>query len=191
MISTGIMFYPLDPRAEDICTEDIAHHLTGMNRFNGGTSIPFSVAMHSIIGSRLCLSYWPEDYETAFKFLLHDAPEVYTNDFSRPIKLNNPELEIIERKISDIIVEKFDLDGPLMTDKVIEIDDNMLKTEFTLLMPWVPDGTPGKHLPYLGPSIFDMAAMSFERVKREYLTMFEDLSGKCQEMNALECAARD
>lgn len=178
MTSTGTMFYPLDPRIEEIHLEDIAHHLTGINRFNGGTIIPFSVAMHSIIGSRLCLSFWPGDYDTAFKFLLHDAPETYTQDISRPIKRNHPELEAIEGVISDMIARKFNVDGPLMTDKVIEIDDNLLKTEFTLLMSAVPEGTPGKHLPYLEPSLFQMAARSHASVKQEYLKAFADLYSK-------------
>lgn len=179
MTYSGILFYPLDPRPEEIILDDIVHQLAGINRYNGAASIPFSVAMHSIIGARLCLSYWPGDYETAFRFILHDAAETYTQDMIRPVKINIPELKKIENKISDMIARKFNLDGPLMTDKVTEIDNNLLRTEFTFLMPWVPDTVAGKHLPYLGPAIFKMASMGFESVKAQYLELFNELQEKC------------
>jgi hypothetical protein len=175
MTSTGIMFYPMDPRPEEVELEDITHHLAMENRFNGATCVPYSVGMHSIVGAQACLTYWPKDYETAFKFMIHDAPEAYSRDNSRPMKENIPELKKIEHKISLAIGKKFGVPDEIMTEKVREIDDNLLKTEFTFLMPRVPEDLSGKHMPELGSMIFQMAGLSFVQVKQEYLRMFDYL----------------
>lgn len=53
---TGRKFYPLDPRPEDVCIEDIAHALALVNRFGGHTRVPYSVAQHSV----LCCQNAPE-----------------------------------------------------------------------------------------------------------------------------------
>lgn len=178
MTSTGIMFYPLDPKPEEINIEDIAHHLAGINRYNGASSVPFSVGMHTIIGADLCLAYWPKDYDTALRFMLHDAPESYSQDMTRPMKESIPELKAIEKVIELAIAEKYGIPNGIMTDKVREIDDNLLKTEFTFLMPRVPEGMVGNHLPELGPTIFKNAGYSPFMVKQTYLRKFEDLYSK-------------
>lgn len=41
---TGVKFYPLDPVAEDIRIEDIAHALSMICRFNGHSKQFYSVA---------------------------------------------------------------------------------------------------------------------------------------------------
>ena len=45
---SGLRFYPLDPRPEDIRIEDIAHALPMICRFNGHCSRFYSVAEHSL-----------------------------------------------------------------------------------------------------------------------------------------------
>lgn len=175
MTSTGIMFYPLDPKPEDVELEDIAHHLAGINRYNGASSIPYSVAMHTIIGANLCMAYWPNDYDTAFRFMLHDAAEAYSQDMLRPIKDSIPELKAMEKVIELTIADKFGIPNGIMTEKVREIDDNLLKTEFTFLMPLVPEGMIGKHIPELGPIIIRNASHSAITIKQIYLQKFKYL----------------
>ncbi len=48
---TGRMVSLLDPKPEDICIEDVAHHLAIVNRFGGATREPYSVAQHAVLVS--------------------------------------------------------------------------------------------------------------------------------------------
>ena len=78
--ASGRRFYPLAPRAVDVCIEDIAHALANQCRFSGHVREFFSVAQHSLLVSKLCP---PGD---ALWGLLHDASEAYLVDLPRPIK---------------------------------------------------------------------------------------------------------
>lgn len=77
---TGRRFWPLDPRPEDVCLEDIAHALARQCRFAGHTREFYSVAQHSVIVSQSC------DPQDALWGLLHDASEAYLSDLVRPVK---------------------------------------------------------------------------------------------------------
>lgn len=77
---TGKQFCPTSPRPEDLCIEDVAHHLSLINRYTGATKFPFSVAQHSVYVSELV----PPDL--ALCGLLHDGPEFCLNDINRPVK---------------------------------------------------------------------------------------------------------
>lgn len=77
---TGRKFYPLDPRPDDVCLEDIAHALAMKCRYAGHCREFFSVAQHSVMVSKMLPPY-------AAKWgLLHDAAEAYLPDICRPIK---------------------------------------------------------------------------------------------------------
>lgn len=45
---SGIQFYPLDPRVEDVRIEDIARALAMQCRYNGHVTRFYSVAEHSV-----------------------------------------------------------------------------------------------------------------------------------------------
>lgn len=70
----------LDLQPDDIDIKDIAHALALINRFNGHTIWPVSVAIHSVNVARLCPPNW------ALQGLLHDASEAYLGDIPRPMK---------------------------------------------------------------------------------------------------------
>lgn len=76
----------LAPDARPVCIEDIAHHLSLINRFTGATSRPYSVAEHSLlcadIAQRMHLSP-----ALQMCMLMHDAHEAYTTDLSSPAKI--------------------------------------------------------------------------------------------------------
>lgn len=79
---TGRVFWPLDPRPEDVDIVDIAHALSHLCRWGGHTTAHWSVAQHSIMVSEIA----PQ--ELALAALLHDAAEAYIGDLMRPVKRN-------------------------------------------------------------------------------------------------------
>jgi 5'-nucleotidase len=103
---TGLVMYPLDPRPEELCIEDIAHHLSNLCRFTGAVREFYSVADHSVRVSYAC------DPRDALWGLLHDAPEAYLADMSRPVKRYSPfgaTYQKIEERLMVVIAEKFNL----------------------------------------------------------------------------------
>lgn len=82
---TGRRAWPLDPRPEDICIEDIAHALALTCRFTGHCREFYSVAQHSVLVSHY-VSDQGGDAGLQLAALLHDASEAYLPDVARPIK---------------------------------------------------------------------------------------------------------
>ena len=81
--ASGDAFDVLAPSARHILLADIAQALSRLNRFNGHSNRPWSVAAHSLLVSRIV---YPDDPETRLYALLHDAPEAYTGDLTSPTK---------------------------------------------------------------------------------------------------------
>lgn len=126
--ATGIAFWPLDPRVEEVCDEDIAHALSMQCRFGGHCSTFYSIAEHSV---RLSLIVPPED---ALAGLLHDAAEAYLADLPRPVKLSMPEYSRIERRVAHVIGRRYGIDLVLLPESVKAADNIMLATEKRDLM---------------------------------------------------------
>ena len=78
---TGKKVNPLDLKIDDICVEDIAHHLSCINRFVGALKKPVSVAQHSVYVSRILQGTGMEAWG-----LFHDASEAYLGDVSKWVK---------------------------------------------------------------------------------------------------------
>lgn len=76
----GRLFPLINPTPADVDPYDLAEHLGKVNRFVGATDQPYSVAQHSV----LVASLLPPE-EQAYG-LMHDSPEAYTNDDSKPKK---------------------------------------------------------------------------------------------------------
>jgi len=77
---TGLKFWPLDPRQDEVSIVDIAHALSNAARFAGHLMRFYSVAQHSVLVSMMCppeLQLWG---------LLHDASEAYLTDVPSPVK---------------------------------------------------------------------------------------------------------
>lgn len=92
--ATGRAYWPLDPRPEEIFIEDVAAGLSRECRFGGQLREDvdhYSVAEHSVLGSYLV----PQEH--AFEFLMHDSPEGLIKDLLRPIKVDMPDYQRIER----------------------------------------------------------------------------------------------
>lgn len=76
----GGLYYPLDPRVEEVRIEDIAHSLSMLCRYNGHCKFFYSVAEHCWLLSTVV----PEQYR--LEALMHDASEAYLSDMPRPVK---------------------------------------------------------------------------------------------------------
>lgn len=88
---TGRLVELLRPTVNDISLEDIARHLSKVQRFGGATRAEFySVAEHSVLVSRLCLP------RNALLGLLHDASEAYIGDVVTPLKRQLASYKAIE-----------------------------------------------------------------------------------------------
>lgn len=112
----------------DIHLVDIAHHLSLINRYCGGTPEAWNDAQHSVLVSYLC----PPEY--ALEGLFHDAEEYLTNDVPGPVK--HMDLCVGFRQVGDaiaqVIAAKFDLIWPFPKE-VKEADHNAYLFEDFLL----------------------------------------------------------
>jgi hypothetical protein len=77
---TGKKFHVFNPKEEELDIIDIAHSLSLQCRFNGHTPYFYSVASHSIIGSKLIAKPFKKE------FLCHDMQEAFCGDFCTPMK---------------------------------------------------------------------------------------------------------
>ncbi len=130
---SGQVFYPLDPRPEEIHIIDIARSLSFQCRFSGHTRYFYSVAEHSVRVSLAC----PTDKAWA---LLHDASEAYLVDLPRPLKrfseLGRLYMEA-EVRVMQAVCRRFGL--PIEQPAIIEkIDRVLLITEKRDLMTMEP-----------------------------------------------------
>lgn len=136
---SGVDFWPMDPRPEEVVLMDIAHVLSMLCRFGGHCSKFYSVAQHSVLVSQILERSQPEQtWKTAALVgLLHDASETYLVDLPRPIKSMLPDYKVIERKVEAVIWERFDLVGGAeqWATEVKAADRIALSTECRDLMP--------------------------------------------------------
>lgn len=159
-----IFFQYLNPTAETIDIEDIAHALSQICRFTGHTSKFYSVAQHSVMVSR----YVSE--KNRLWALLHDAPEAYINDLASPLKrIIKGKYATIEKTIMEGICKKFGL-PPREPDEVKFWDRALTVNElWSLIDPeYKEEGI---------PVLFHLLPTWSSRVaKREFLAAFKDYS---------------
>lgn len=124
---SGKPYWPLDPRAEDVCIEDIAHGLSMQCRYAGQVNTFYSVAEHSVLVSLMVPP------ELALEGLLHDATEAYLSDIVRPFKRGLPDYKRWEHQNNLVIRERFRL--PMQEHRLVkEADSDILHTEYRRLM---------------------------------------------------------
>jgi len=160
---TGRAFWPLDPREEEICLEDIAHSLSHQCRFAGHTREHYSVAQHSVLVANLVPS------QHALWGLLHDASEAYLVDLPRPIK-NNGSIGYLYRKaeknLMDVVCRKFGI-SINQPSCVKVVDDLILSTEARDLMGPAPKAWENA----IKPLPMTIVPMSAEQSKKEFLRL--------------------
>lgn len=127
---SGKVFWPIDPRPEELDINDIAHALGMMCRYGGHCNRFYSVAEHSV----LMASYAEANLgtEIAQIALMHDATEAYLSDVIRPVKAHLPNYREIEERLWLCIAERFSL-PQVIPDEVHHLDNCILRDEMEAL----------------------------------------------------------
>jgi hypothetical protein len=165
----GRKFWPLDPRAEDICIQDIAHSLAHICRFNGHVRTFYSVAQHSL----LVATHVPPEF--ALYGLLHDAAEAYLGDLSSPIKHSAQmrRFRSADKKLTAMIYRRFGLHGA--EPSIVKVVDR------TLIVDEIRDVAlhVGVRQPHLqGPGLgIRISPMCPEEAGHAFLFRFHQLAG--------------
>lgn len=163
---SGGMFWPLDPRPDEVHIGDIAHSLSNMCRYGGCCNSFYSVAEHSVY-----VSYQvPEEH--ALTALMHDATEAYCVDVPRPIKRHLAGYHDIELRLWAAIAQRFGLPAQ-MPDCVKDADNAVLLAEKQQIMlpspaPWSVPGEPA--------DVF-IACLSPSSARLMFLRRFNELTG--------------
>lgn len=156
----------LEPDPDEFDIEDIAIGLAHINRFSGQTTVPYSVAQHSVLCSLYCKDY-------PFDALMHDFPEAYMSDVPRPLKLLLGDAWVdIEKRVYRVGAEKWGLNYPIPAP-VKDVDDRMLFTERRDVQP--------DHIAWTwrrNPYLWHVDPWGPERAKCEFLKRFRELEGK-------------
>lgn len=122
MLTRGRVFYPLDPRPEEVFIQDIAQSLSRTIRYNGLSDGIINVAQHSVNSAWLAeQEHQPSTVQLAM--LMHDAPEYVVGDMIRPLKSLFPGFTVIEDNIMSVINERFEL--PTISHKLQKHYDNL------------------------------------------------------------------
>ena len=166
---TGKQFWPLDPKPEDVCIEDIAHALSMICRFNGHCNQFYSVSEHSVLVSQHVNPLF------ALKGLLHDASEAYISDLGKPIKKDINGYKAIENRLQQVIFGRFKIWNFEEDWQIKQIDQRILVDEQSQLMPNPPiEWSQTKDIEPLGVNI---ECWQPGQAKTEYIKQFNELTG--------------
>lgn len=165
---------PWAMRAKDIDIHDIAWHLSNINRFTGASTIPWSVAQHSVAVAKATES---------LEGLLHDASEAYLTDISRPLKRwsGMASYKIAEEICCRAIAEKFGLKFP-WPGKVHRADERVYAWEAKhLIYPNLQNITLSDFLKEQGLPNVPGPGPTYNTpgsARRQFLAMFFEMGGK-------------
>jgi uncharacterized protein len=164
---TGRVFYPLDPREDEIFIEDVAHALSMQTRYSGHCLQFYSVAEHCVLAA-MCAPM-----QLKLVTLMHDASEAYLCDVPRPIKSHLDNYKDIEQRLELVIAKKFGFSYPY-PHEVKRIDDAMLRVEMDQNMAKPPKdwGLSEDRLPV------KLQFWSPSEAEYEFLTAFKAYGGK-------------
>lgn len=140
--ASGKMFWPLDPRPEEVDIHDIAHSLALQCRYMGNCQYHYSIAQHSVYVAAMV----PREHRLVA--LLHDATEAYCGDVVRPLKRYLVNYEVIEQRIWQAIAQRFGV--PVELPACVKQADNdvLLAEKAQIMLPSPAEwGVPGTAAP--------------------------------------------
>lgn len=129
---------------EHVRLDDIAAHLSQINRFGGAGKVPYTVLEHSLLVAELVA---PPLRRAA---LLHDATEAYLGDVVAPLKVALPGYVHLERHFREVISAAFGVAPSTVEDDAAlhKADGRAFAVESHLLGPpglWEFLGSPRDH----------------------------------------------
>jgi 5'-deoxynucleotidase YfbR-like HD superfamily hydrolase len=169
--NSGIAYWPLDPRVEEVDIEDIAHALSHQCRYAGHCKQFYSVAEHSVLVSYVVPP------ELALEGLLHDATEAYVVDVPRPLKRHLTGYAEIEEINWKVIAQRFGLLEKLPPEVKVA-DDRVLLAEKKALLDEPP--LPWTWAQGLTPADVTVWALRPSVARRAFLQRFEELMSERQ-----------
>lgn len=174
---TGKVVDLANPTEDMICIEDIAHHLSIENRYNGATKFMYSVGYHSL----LVCQFAPEEYK--LEALLHDAAEAYCKDLPSPLKQlirsnvqSSNNHSAVDYRINRVIIQKFKLiEDPNCWHAIKNIDLKLANTEIAQLLKYFPKENWAHDYLKVGEEIYNVDIMKLqpENVEQLFLKEYE------------------
>lgn len=129
--SSGRIIDLFDPKPDDLYLPDIVQSLKRLHRFNGHTSVRYTVFQHCTMCAAEAVSRGYS--ETVVKScLMHDFAEAYIGDMAYPLKQNFPQYLELEIRFEDVLAERW---GFQTSPEVTEIDRDMAVYEARHFMP--------------------------------------------------------
>lgn len=163
---SGLMVDLLNPDPDTICIDDIAWHLSHINRYTGATERPYSVLEHSI-------NVWRcSPNEHGLVALMHDTPEAYLGDVVSPLKKIIANLyKPMEENFWRVIAGKFGM--PLEIPQAVDwVDKRMRLNEQRDLMGCAPV-IDGRFPPIQDLTIPKMSLSSRLQMRRDFVKIFK------------------
>ena len=129
---SGVEFFPLSPRVEDVRIMDIAQALSMKCRYTGQCHQFNSVAQHSVFVSEI-LEHLKQPIEVQYIGLMHDTSEAYLPDVASPIKGHLEGFRDIENRLEACIAKAFNYQYPF--PKMVKVADaEAFKHEYKQIM---------------------------------------------------------
>jgi 5'-deoxynucleotidase YfbR-like HD superfamily hydrolase len=156
----------LNPRPESITLQDIAYHLSKIERYNGACKFSVTVGLHSLMVAEVL------PVELKPYGLLHDASEAYLGDVVGPLKDLLPGYQEVEGNLMKVILEKYGLRFPVPPE-VKEADKAVLAAEMRQANGWYDLAAEiGQAAPVV---LYDLPQyVVFERLLRAFREFFPD-----------------
>lgn len=193
--ASGLPWYLLDPRPDDVRITDIAAGLSRNCRYNGQLAEEFeflSVAEHSVLMTRWALENGVvTTREDALAILMHDASEALLGDNITPMKALMPEFRRIEDKTQDVIMTGLGLDKAdiRISKEMIKLIDRRIRIDERDIAIEEPARTIGAHMAWLEEP--DLTALEVplagklpKAARREFLDCFVECIRTLEPRNA-------
>jgi len=162
---SGKKFHLFNPSEDEVDINDIAHALSMTCRFNCHIPVFYSVASHSLIGSRLIAKKFSKE------FLCHDFAEAYTGDCITPIKRRLTEWGELEQRIEKTINKKIGVPFP-MTKECKDMDNLMFRMEYAYLVGNKTD----EIFPLTKKEFFKEINKPFDKIAKDLVKQFKKIT---------------